>query len=97
MKSGKLSIFGVRPKGRLRQAATKYLKEATKASIDRDAQLLSLLDPFIGELCLETVHMGTLQAFIEDRDESWLEKEDHQLRSPSCTTHPQSCRWGMDG
>ncbi len=60
-------IFGVRPRRSFRHAATKYLKEATKASIDRDAQLLSLLDPFIGRLYLETVHMGTLQAFIEDR------------------------------
>src|SRR5271157_379379 len=67
-------IFGVRPKRRFRQAATKYLKEATKSSLDRDAQLLTLLDPFIGGVCLETVHMGTLQAFIEDRTRAGWKK-----------------------
>jgi integrase len=29
--------------------------------------LLSVLDPFIGDLPLEAVHMGTLQPYIEDR------------------------------
>jgi integrase len=67
-------IFGVRPKRTWRQAATRHLREATKVSIDRDAQLLGLLDPFIGALCLETVHMGTLQAFIEDRTRAGWKK-----------------------
>ena len=35
-----------------RQAATKYLDEATKASIGRDAELLTVLDPFIGNLTI---------------------------------------------
>jgi len=68
------SVYGVRPKRSWRQAATKHLKEATKSSINRDAQLLKLLDPFIGHLPLETVHMGTLQAFIEDRKEARWKK-----------------------
>ena len=70
----KAEIYGLRPKRTWRQAATKYLKEATKASIDRDAQLLRLLDPFIGKLHLETVHMGTLQAFIENRRKAGWKK-----------------------
>jgi len=41
-------IYGMRPEHTGRQAATKYSSEAIKASIDRDAQLLSLLDPFLG-------------------------------------------------
>ncbi len=36
-------------------------------SLERDASLLRLLDPFIGHLTLEAVHMGNLQAFIENR------------------------------
>jgi integrase len=60
-------IFGVRPKRTWRQAATKYLREATKTTIGRDGDLLENLDPFIGDLSLEAVHMGTLQAFIENR------------------------------
>ncbi len=60
-------VYGVRPTRTFRQAATKYLNEATKASIDRDAELLEVLNPFIGDEPLVAVHMGTLQAFIEDR------------------------------
>ncbi len=60
-------VFGVRPKRTFRQAAIRHLNEATKASIKRDAELLSILDPFIGDLQLEAVHMGTLQPYIEDR------------------------------
>jgi hypothetical protein len=60
-------VYGVRPQRTFRQAATKYLGEATKASLDRDAQLLRGLDSFIGDLSLEAVHMGSLQNYIEDR------------------------------
>ncbi|MGO9569027.1 MAG: tyrosine-type recombinase/integrase [Desulfomonilaceae bacterium] len=60
-------IYGVRPKRTFREAATKYLKEKEKATIDRDAGLLKSLDPFIGDLSLEAVHMGSLQAYIADR------------------------------
>jgi integrase len=61
------TIYGVRPKRTFRQAAIKYLKDATKSSIRQDADHLKLVDPFIGELFLESVHMGTLQRFIEHR------------------------------
>jgi len=50
------------------------LKEATKASIKRDAELLGLLDPYIGDLSVEAVHMGTLQTFIEDRKRAGWKK-----------------------
>ncbi len=60
-------IFGVRPSRTFRQAATKYLKEATKVTLREDADHLRILDPFIGALPLEGVHMGTLQSFIEHR------------------------------
>jgi integrase len=60
-------IYGVRPKRTFREAATKYLNEATKVTISDDAMHLKFLDPFIGDLNLEAIHMGTLQPFIDFR------------------------------
>jgi hypothetical protein len=61
-------IFGVRPQRTFRKAATKYLLEHQhKRSIEDDALHLRQLDPFIGGLPIESVHMGTLQRFIEVR------------------------------
>ena len=61
------AIYGVRPKRSFRQAATKYLNEETKATLAEDAMHLRFLDPYIGDLCLDQVHMGTLQSFISAR------------------------------
>ncbi len=64
-------VYGVRPKRTFRQAATKYLLEKQdKASIQRDAHMLELLDQYIGHLHLDAVHMGTLQPFIHARQQS---------------------------
>jgi len=60
-------VFGVRPKRTWCQAATKYLNEAEIASIRCDAVQLGMLDRFIGHLPLNSIHMGTLQGFIEWR------------------------------
>ena len=60
-------VYGVRPTRTFRQAATRYLNEATKSRIADDALHLKHLEPFIGDLPLESVHMGTLQPFIEQR------------------------------
>lgn len=61
-------IYGIRPKRLFREAATKYLIENQhKRSIVDDALHLKQLDSYIGELNLEQVHMGTLQAFIQTR------------------------------
>lgn len=57
----------MRPKRTFREAAIKYLNEATKSSIDRDAHMLKTLSPFIGDLFLSDVHMGTLESYISDR------------------------------
>jgi integrase len=62
-------IYGLRPKRTFRQAATKYLKEATKTTIADDAMHLKMLDRFIGDLPLEAIHMGSLQPFIQYRKE----------------------------
>lgn len=61
-------LFGVRPKRIFREAATKFLEENLHlASIGDYAMHLKQLDPFIGELPLENVHLGTLHPFIEAR------------------------------
>ncbi len=61
------TVYGVRPKRTFREAATKYLLESQKASLKDDALHLRLLDEYIGDMSLELVHMGTLQAYIEMR------------------------------
>jgi integrase len=61
-------VYGIRTKRTFREAAIKYLKENEhKRSIDLDAWALDTLDPFIGDLTLELIHMGTLQAYITER------------------------------
>lgn len=60
-------IYGVRPQRTFREAATKYLDEENKASMRSEAMQLKMLDPFIGNLPLESVHMGSLQDFIRHR------------------------------
>jgi integrase len=60
-------VYGVRPKRTWREAAIKYLNEATKATLGEDSRQLEYLDPYIGDLPLEAVHMGTLQQFIKER------------------------------
>jgi integrase len=61
-------IYGVRPKRIFREAATKYLNENHhKQTIADDACQIKFLDPYIGELYLEQIHMGSLQTYIQDR------------------------------
>lgn len=61
-------IYGVRVKRIFREAATKYLEENQhKASIKEDARWLKYLDPFIGHLPLESIHMTILQEYISKR------------------------------
>jgi integrase len=60
--------YGMRPRRLFNEAAMKFLQENQhKASIRDDALQLRLLDPFIGALALESVHMGTLQNYMESR------------------------------
>lgn len=64
-------VYGIRPDRTFRQAATRYLDEEAKSgalrSLDRNAQALKLLDAYIGDLPLQQVHSGTLQAYIDQR------------------------------
>jgi len=60
-------IYGVRPKRTFREATIRYLREETKVSIGREAELIKTLDLFIGDLNLEAVHIGSLQYYIQNR------------------------------
>ena len=61
-------VFGVRAKRTFREAATRFLEEnLALTSIGDYAMHLKQLDPVIGHLALEQVHLGTLRPFIEAR------------------------------
>ncbi len=61
-------MYGVRPTRSFRQAATKFLQENQHLrSLSDYALHLRQLDPFIGNLPLASVHMGTLRPFITAR------------------------------
>ncbi len=62
------SVYGVRPSRSFEQAAIHYLDwNRDKKSILDDAMHLEQMMPFIGELSIDKVHMGTLQSFIQAR------------------------------
>jgi integrase len=59
-------LYGIRPRRTWREAATKFLLENQHLrSIQTYAWAIETLDEFIGDLALEDVHKGTLQACIE--------------------------------
>jgi integrase len=63
-----VQVYGTREPRSFRVAATKYLHEYShKKRIGDDALHLKQLDPFIGELELKQVHMGSLREFIAQR------------------------------
>ena len=55
-----------------RSAATHYLQTETKKSLDRDAECLARLDPWIGHLLLDQVHQGTLDGYIKHRRDNGI-------------------------
>ncbi len=62
------SVYGVRPKRTFQEAATKFLMENQhKRSIHSDAGRLKVLVKYIGNMSLESIHIGSLQAFIDGR------------------------------
>jgi integrase len=66
-------VYGVRPRRLFKEAAIKFLNENQhKASIKDDAGRLKFLIPFIGNLPMESIHIGTLQPFIESRRNSGI-------------------------
>ncbi len=62
------TIYGVRPKRSFMEAATKFLMENQhKRSLCSDAGRLRELVKYIGDISLDAIHMGSLQAFIDGR------------------------------
>lgn len=67
------TVFGVRPKRCFQAAAVRFLSENQhKASIDDDALHLKAVNPYIGNLHLEQVHIGSLQGFIKAQKDRGL-------------------------
>ena len=60
-------VYGIRPQRTFREAALKFLTETDKATWRVDKRQITLLDPYIGKLSLEQVHMGTLRPFMDHR------------------------------
>jgi integrase len=76
----KALIYGDRPTRTFRQAATKYLNENQhKKRIGDEALHLKQLDPFIGDLKLRSVHIGTLRPFIEMRQKDGIKTKSINL------------------
>ena len=66
-------IYGIRPQRSFKEAATKYLLENQhKMRLNDDAYQLRTLMPFIGDLTLDKIHMGKLQAFCKKRQQDGL-------------------------
>jgi integrase len=69
-------VYGVRPQRTFREAATKYLEENMHlATIVDHAIRFKQLDPFIGDLPLECVHLGTLRQFIDARKKQGIKNK----------------------
>ena len=70
------TIFGVRPMRTFREAATRYLEENMHLrSVAESARHLRDLDPYIGELPLNRVHLGTLEGFIQSRKQGGVKNK----------------------
>lgn len=61
-------VFGMRQQRSFRAAAAQYLEENMHLATISDAAMhLRQLDPYIGDLPLRQVHLGSLEPFIRDR------------------------------
>ena len=73
-------VFGRRPTRTFREAATRFLEEnLALRSIGDYATHLKKMDPYIGSVALEQVHLGTLKPFIEDRQAAGLKHKSINL------------------
>ncbi len=73
-------VFGIRPARVFREAAARFLEEnLALSSIGDYAMHLKQLDPYIGSLALEHVHLGTLRPFIEARQAAGLKHKSINL------------------
>lgn len=61
-------IFGVRPKRIFKEAVVKYMRENQhKDSIDTDASKIRSVAPYVNDMPLDSIHMGSLQSYISAR------------------------------
>jgi integrase len=66
-------VYGVRPARTFEQAAAKFvLENQHKRSLQDDIERLRGLMPWIGDVTLDRLHMGTLQPWIEHRRRSGI-------------------------
>lgn len=74
------TVFGARPYRLFRDAAAKFLEENLHlASIADYATQLKQLDPYIGNLPVEKVHLGSLQPYIKDRRQQGIKTKSINL------------------
>jgi len=67
------NVYGVRPKRSFQEAVTKFLMENQhKRSLADDAGRLKVIVQYIGKLSLESIHMGSLQTFMDERRKQGL-------------------------
>ncbi|MGO8881025.1 MAG: tyrosine-type recombinase/integrase [Desulfomonilaceae bacterium] len=66
--------YGVRPKRTFMSAATKYLNETVLKSLPDYAMNLKIIMPFIGDLYIDQIHMGTagIQQYLKIRRKEGL-------------------------
>ena len=65
----KIRVYGEPELHSFTEAANRYKEEETKKSLNRDVQDIDCVEPYIGHLNLNQVHMGALQTFINERRE----------------------------
>jgi integrase len=66
--SRQAEVYGVRPERSFQEAAEKYLSvKSEKKSIGDDQGHIKYLLPWIGDITINKIHMGTLQPWIESR------------------------------
>lgn len=63
-------VLGIRPRILFREAATRYLKDSTHKSLDRDAGCLLNWDPLIGDNYIDEICMDVLESCIEQRKQT---------------------------
>ena len=72
----KSKLYGIRLQRTFKKAAIRYLLEnKDKSSIKEVGYLLKHLDKFIGDLPLESIHIGSLQNYITSRETDGVKKK----------------------
>ena len=66
------TIYSQRKHWTFVDAALKYLQEETKKSLNRDAVSIEAVMPYIQDLPLKQIHMGTLTPFIKARRDAGI-------------------------